>query len=162
MTRVRDERGLALVEAPICIAVVLLLMMGVVTLTQVVWTHLDLAEAARDTARYAARVEYDPSVTPLSSRRHRTAAEVKAWAVSVASEAGVTLADVTVTTSNGQPLESLRAGDQVTVTIRKTVSNPLYLTAAGITNAVGGLLHVGEPFPEDGMPITAEAQTYVE
>jgi Flp pilus assembly protein TadG len=160
--RRRDERGAAMVEAPVCIAVVLLLLMGVVTLTQVLWTHLDLAKAAKDTARYAARVEYDPSATVLSSRRHRTADEVKAWAASVAAEAGVRPQDVTVTTSDGSRLESLRTGDQVTVTIRTTVANPLYAMAASVTNTMAGLIRAGQPFPEGGVPIKAEAQTYVE
>ena len=157
----RGERGSAMVETTLCIPVVLLLMMGIVTLIQVLWTHLDLAEAARDTARYAARVEYDPSTLPLSSRRHRTVDEVKAWAASVASEAGVRPEDVTVTTPDDRPLESLQAGDRVTVTIRTTVANPLYATAAGITNTMAGLFG-GQPFPSGGVPIKAEAGTYVE
>jgi len=160
--RSRDERGAAMVEAPVCIVVILLLMMGITTLTQVVWTHLDLAEAARDTARYAARVEYDPSTLPLSSRRHRTANEVKAWAASVAAEAGVAPEDVSVTTSNGKPLEQLRAGDRVTVTITKKVNNPLYQLASGVTNAMSGLVGAGNAFDPSGVTITAEANTYVE
>jgi Flp pilus assembly protein TadG len=157
-----DERGSAMVEAPFCIAVVLLLMMGIVTLVQVVWTHLDLADAVRDTTRYAARVEYDPSAVPAGSSRHRTAAEVKAWAESMAAESGIHAADVAVTTSSGAPLESLHAGDLVTITITTTVHNPLYRMAANTTNAMAGLLHVGQPFNPDGVPIKAEAETYVE
>lgn len=162
MNRARDERGLAMVEAPLCIAVVLLLLMGVLTLTQVVWTHMDLAEAARDTARYATRAEYDRDTATLSSRRRRTVEEVKAWAASVASEAGVSVDDVTITTPDGRPLESLLPGDLVTVTLTKTVANPLYTTAAGITNAMSALFPGGRPFDPEGVTITAEAETYVE
>jgi hypothetical protein len=149
-----------MVEMPLCIAVVLLLLMGALTLTQVIWTHHELAQAARESTRYAARVEYDPSTTPLSSRRHRNESEVRAWAAQLADDAGVQASDVTVTASG--PLESLHAGDTVTVTIQTTVSNPIYRTAAGLTNAVSGLLHLGQAFSPDGVPIKAEAKTYVE
>ena len=161
MNRRHDERGLAMVEAPLCIVVILLLLMGVITITQVIWTHLDLAEAARDTVRYAARVEYDPVAG--TSSRHRTAVEVEAWATKVAHEAcgdGECTVSFQVCSSEGvdcgtppvneddayDELQGAQTGDLVTVTITRTVSNPLFDTAAGITNAMAGLLNLGQPF----------------
>lgn len=163
MTRTRDERGLAMVEAPLCIAVVLLLLMGVITITQVVWTHLDLAEAARDATRYATRVEFAPG----STGRHRTEDEVEDWVRTVAEEAGVDTVAVTVSRP-GEPepegidLQDARTGDIVTVTVTRKVVNPVYLTAAGITNAMAGVLGAGRPFDPEGVTVNAEAETYVE
>ena len=93
----RSERGGAIVEAPMCICIVFLLGFGCLTLVQVMWTHIHLASAARDVTRYAARVEYDPSAASVTASRRRTDVEVKQWAAEVASEAGVTASDVTVT-----------------------------------------------------------------
>jgi len=158
--RARDQRGTALVEAPLAICLLLLLGLGVTTLVQVVWTHLDLASAARTATRYAARVEYDPSATTITGDRRRTAEQVREWTAQVAEEAGVRLEDVTITSS--APLESLTAGDVVTVTIRTVVSNPLYRLAASTTNAVATVFRADPVFDEDGVPIKAEASTYVE
>jgi len=174
MRRAQDERGLALVEAPLCIAVVLLLLMGVVTVTQVIWTHLDLAEAARDATRYATRVDYAPG----STGRHRTAEEVEAWVRTIAEEAGVDTVEVRVQRPDdplpaeqteqsdvepeGIALQDARTGDLVTVTITRKVANPVYATAAGLTNAMAGIVGAGRPFDPSGVSIKAEAQTYVE
>ena len=156
MNRRTDERGLAVVEAPLCLAVVLLLMMGVITVTQMIWTHLDLAEAARDATRYATRVEYAPG----STGRHRTAEEVEIWVRTVASDAGIT--SVEVDTTGDGPLEDARTGDVVTVTLTRKIENPLYTTAAGITNAMASMFGAGRVFDPTGVTVKAQAETYVE
>lgn len=159
MRRLADERGAALVESVLGIVIILLLSMGVLTLTQVIWTHLDLSSTVTDVARYAARVEYDPSATPVTSSRHRTADQIKAYATRAGSEAGVTSSDVAV--SPAAP-ETLRTGDRITVTITKTVSNPLYKVGASITNAATGIFQLGRAFDPDGIRIKSEATSYVE
>jgi hypothetical protein len=179
-TQLRDERGTSVVEAPICIAVVLLIAMGVLTLTQVVWTHMDLASAVRDGTRYAGRVEWDPSANPVTLERHRTAEQIKDFTAKAASESGITTANITVfcELANGDgtfsdrvqcdrvddPIhpEDLQVGDRVSVVIRDTVDNPLYKTAAGFTNAVSSVFGLDGPFNKDGVDIKAISTTYVE
>jgi Flp pilus assembly protein TadG len=164
----KNERGAAMVEAPLCIVIVLLLSMGILTLTQVVWTHMDLASAARDGARYAGRTEWDPSATPVTLERHRTIDQIKAFAAEAASESGVGEAEVFVTVVRDGalvtplPSEPLHYGDQVTVEIRNYVSNSLYQTAASITNGMAGIFHLGDAFNEDGVHIKSVSTSYVE
>ena len=173
MSRRADERGLAMVEAPFCLAAVLLLLMGVVTVTQMIWTHLDLAEAARDATRYATRVEFAPG----STGRHRTAEEVATWVRTVASDAGITSVEVTVerpgqpapeeqteqsdVDPDRSPLEEARTGDVVTVTLTRKIENALYTTAAGVTNAMASMFG-GRPFDPTGVTVKSEAKSYVE
>ena len=166
--RLKNDRGAAMVEAPVCIAIVLLLAMGILTLTQVVWTHMDLSSAVRDASRYGGRTEWDPSSTPVTLERHRTIEQIKDFATRAGSESGVTEQDVIVTvvrdglTVTPAPSEPLRYGDQVTVEIRNFVSNSLYQTAASITNGMAGIFHLGDPFNEDGVHIKAVSTSYVE
>ena len=170
MRRLRDERGAALVEAPFAIAIILLISMGVLTITQVAWNHLDLANTVRDASRYASRAEWDPSASTVTPARYRTVGEIKDFATRAGSESGVTDDSVVVdVVRNGvkvtpAPSDSfvLQLGDQVTVQIKNTVSNPLYKTAASVTNAVTGIFPIGHVFDEDGVQITASSSTFVE
>ena len=169
MRRLRDDRGAALVEAPFAIAIVLLISMGVLTITQVAWNHLDLANSVRDVSRYASRAEWDPSATTVSSARYRTVGEIKEFATRAGSESGVIGDDVVVTVVRDgvkvTPAPSdfvLQLGDRVTVQITNTVSNPLYQTAASISNAVTGIFPIGHVFDEDGVDIHASSSTFVE
>ena len=158
----RDERGSVIVEAPFCICILLLFAFGIVTLSQVMWTHVDLSAAVRDATRYASRTEYDPHATPATAERRRTVDEVKQWVAEVAAEAGVSVSDLTITTPGDKPLEQLTSGDQITVTIRHKVTNPLYELGASTTNALAGLFNAGSPFDPTGVTVKAEATTYVE
>ena len=168
MRRLQNDRGAAMVEAPIGMAIILLIAMGVLTLTQVTWTHMDLSSAVRDATRYATRAEWDPSATTVTSERYRTVGEVKAFAAQAASESGVKPEDVVVTitrdgsTFTANDTEVLQLDDHVTVEIPHQVSNPLYQTAASLTNTAAGLLHIGRPFNEDGVDIKATSTSYVE
>jgi hypothetical protein len=92
--RIRGERGAAIVEAPLAIALFFLLAMGITTVVQLIWTHLQLSSSVRSTMRYAAHVDYDPEAGGID--RRRTEAQVEAWAVEVAQEAGVDADDVTI------------------------------------------------------------------
>jgi hypothetical protein len=163
-----NERGAAMVEAPICVAIVLLLAMGILTLTQVVWTHMDLASAVRDGARYGGRTEWDPSAETVTLERHRTIEQIQEFAAKAASESGVLEDDVIVTVKrDGETVtpgvtEPLHYGDEVTVEIRNFVSNTLYQTAASITNGAAAIFHLGRPFNQDGVHIKAVSTSYVE
>ena len=174
MRRFHDDRGAAMVELPFAIGIILLIAMGVLTITQVAWAHLDLSNTVRDAARYGTRTEYDPSATTITSARHRTADEIAQFAARAGSESGVTYepckvldpdvdeavcGDITVSPAS---LTGVGYGDHVTVTIAKTVNNPLYQTAASITNTAGSILHIGHVFREDGVQITASSSSYVE
>ena len=170
MRRLRDEQGSAIVESPFAIGIVLMIAMGVLTITQIAWNHMDLATSVRDASRYASRAEWDPSAETVTSARYRTVGEVKAFAARAGSESGVTEENVVVTVvRDDEPVTPapsndfvLKLGDHVTVQILNTVSNPLYKTAASITNAVTGIFPVGHVFDEDGVRITASSSTYVE
>jgi hypothetical protein len=167
--RFRKENGAAVVEAPICIAIILLLAMGVLTITQVVWTHMDLATTARDASRYAGRAEWDPSAEIVTLDRYRTVGQIRDFAFQAGDESELLRDQIVVTVKRDDaPLTNvsdstvLHLGDQVTVEILKTVDNPLYQSAASITNAVAGVFHLGGPFDEDGVDIKAKSSTYVE
>jgi Flp pilus assembly protein TadG len=161
----RDERGGALVETPLAIAIILLLAMGVTTLVQVAWTHLALSSAVRATTRYATHVEYDPSTGGID--RHRTDEQVRAWAEEVAAEAHVAPEDVTITgrrvpSGAEVPIDQLVAGDEIVVTVVKVVNNPLYGLAAAVTNTVSHVVGGGDVFNPDGIGIEAGATSFVE
>jgi hypothetical protein len=166
----KNDNGTAIVEAPMCIAIVLLIAMGVLTITQIAWTHMDLAKAVRDSARYGGRSEWDPSAETVTLERHRSIDEIKAFAVESASDAGIDTSNVVVTvtrndediTSQLAPDQPLQYGDHVTIEIKKLVANGLYGTGARITNAVSTIFGAGHPFNEDGVDIKAISSTYVE
>jgi hypothetical protein len=165
MTATRGERGSAMIEAPFAVCIVLLLLMGVTTLVQVAWTDLTLSSGVRTATRYASHVDYVPGSG--SADRRRTAAQVEQWAADVAAEAEVHPEDVTVVgrhlpSGTEAPPEELVAGDEVTVTVTKTVTNPLYRVAASITNAAAHVVGAGDVFDPDGVGVKAEATTYVE
>jgi hypothetical protein len=165
MSRLRDQRGSAIVEVPFAVCIILLLTMGVTTLVQVTWTHLALSSGVRATERYATHVDYDP-VAGGAARRRSTDA-VKEWAAAVAAEAHVTPDDVTVVGHHEPsgieaPLDQLVAGDEVTITVTKTVTNPLYRLGASVTNAVSHVVGGGDVFNPDGVGVTTGASTYVE
>ena len=163
--RLGDERGSALVEAPASLAIVLLLVMGFLTLVQAAWTHHQLADAVRDGARYATRADWDPESTFTGSRR-RTEDEVRAWTARVASKAGVDPEEVTIVVrrkGTGQviSLATARPGDEVAVRISSAVDGPAYGVMAGVANAAGAVFGA-RPFDPDGLPVSAEAVTYIE
>ena len=159
-----DERGGVLVETPFAVCIVLMLVLGVATLVQIAWSDLTLSSAVRDAARYATRVEYVPGSG--SADRHRTAQQVKDWTAEVADEAGVSSDDVEVVGYHDgeevDDLQQLTAGDQITVTITKRVTNPLYRMAASVTNIATNVVGGGDVFDPTGVGISAAASTYVE
>ena len=165
LSRWRDERGSALVETPASLAILLLIILGFLTLVQAAWTHHQLADAVRDGARYATRADWDPETTFTGSRR-RTEAEVQEWTARVASKVGVDPDEVTVVVrqkGTGQviSLAAARPGDEVVVRISSAVDGPAYGVMAGVANAAGAVFGA-RPFDPDGLPVSAEAVTYIE
>jgi len=162
---VTDERGSVLVETPFAICIILLLLMGVTTLVQVAWTDLALSSAVRATTRFATHVDYVPGSG--SADRRRTEEQVKEWAAEVAAEAHVQPDDVEVVghhvpSGAEAPLDELVAGDEITVTVTKRVTNPLYRIAASITNAAAHVVSSGDVFDPNGVGVKTGASTYVE
>ena len=175
MRRRRSESGAAVVELAIALPVVLFIAFGVITFTQVVYTHLNLSSGVRAGARYAARSDYDPSAEVPTSARRRTAAEVRSYTAEASDPAGVkavdcgadphSCVDVRATEGNGGPtveLEDTIAGDTVTVTATRKVHNSLYQLAADATNAVGGILGLGGFLDPGGITVRAEAVSRIE
>ena len=163
--RVRDERGAALVETPLALAILLLLTLGVLTLVQAAWSHHQLADAVRDGARFAARADWAPDAAVPGSRR-RTEDEVQAWTARVAAEVGLDPDEVTVTvrrrgTGEIVPLSAARPGDELVLRAETAVDGPAYGLMAGVANAAGAVFGA-RPFDPDGLPVSAEAVTYFE
>ena len=173
--RKRNESGTAVVELAIAVPVILLIAFGIITFTQVVYTHLNLSSGVRAGARYAARSDYDPSADVPTAARRRTADEVRAYTADASNPAGVkaddcgadpdSCVDVRATEGTAGPaveLEDTIAGDTVTVTATRKVHNSLYQLAADATNAVGGILGLGGFLDPDGITVRAEAVSRVE
>jgi hypothetical protein len=161
----RNERGSVLVETPFAIGIILLLLMGVATLVQVAWTDLSLSSAVRATTRFATHDDYVPGSG--SAARRRTEDQVKQWTADVAAEAHITPDDVAIVGSHEPsgveaPLDQLVSGDQITLTVTKRVTNPLYRIAATVTNAAARLVHAGDVFDPNGVGVSAGSSTYVE
>jgi hypothetical protein len=159
------ERGSAVVEAPFAICIVLLLLTGVTTLVQVAWTDLALSSGVRATTRFASHVDYVPGSS--TAARRRTEDQVKEWAAAVAAEAHVEPDDVRVVGKHvpsgvEAPLDQLVAGDEIVVTVTKTVNNPLYRIAATVTNTAAHVVGAGDVFDPAGVGVKAGASTYVE
>jgi hypothetical protein len=161
MSRLRSARGSALVETPIALGVFLLVGFGLLTVVQLAWTHLELSSSVRSAARYAARVEYDPSADPVTGERHRTPDQVvDGWRQAIADEVGVPAEDITILV--GPDPSELLPGDEVVVRVSANVTNPLYRLTASLTNSLAGLVGSSGPLPVDGVRVTAEAASYVE
>jgi Flp pilus assembly protein TadG len=159
VSRRHDERGVALVETPIAVVVILLLGLGMLTLAQVAWTHLDLASSVRGAARFSARAEWEPGSTSLA--RRRSPEEVVAeWRQQVADEIGVDVDDVTISL-DGDPRD-LGPGDEVVVTVEARVTNALYRLAAGATNGLASFVGADGPFDTEGLRVSAEALARIE
>lgn len=161
---IRTERGAVLVETPFAICILLVLAMGLTTLTQVAWTHLALSSAVESATRYSSHVDYQPGG---GIDRRRTEQQVKEWAAEVAAEAHIEPDDVTITgrhmpSEAPAPVDQLVAGDEITVTVTKTVTNPLYRVAASIANTASHVVGSDDVFDPDGIGVKAEAVTFVE
>jgi Flp pilus assembly protein TadG len=151
-----DQRGSATVELALALPIVFLLSMGCMTIVQALYDSHRLAAAVEDGTRYATRADYEPDGTAQCANvRRRTISEVETFTAAAAG--GGQNVVVTVT---GDPCTA-QAGDEVTVTVRDKVSNPLYMATAAMTNAFASLFG-RTPFNPSGLPIKAEAQTYVE
>lgn len=172
MRRRDDDTGAAIVEAPFAIGIIMLFAMGVLTITQVAWNHLNLANSVRDASRYASRAEWDPSAQTVTLARYRTIAEIKNFATTAGGDSGLSYSDVAVKVErNGLDVTppasqektfTVQRGDEVTVTVTHLVSQGLYQTAATATNAVTSIFHVGHIFDPNGVHITASSSTFVE
>jgi Flp pilus assembly protein TadG len=162
----RDERGSVLVETPFAVCILLMLLFGVVTIVQVAYTDLTMSSTVRTATRFASHVEYLPGSG--SSARRRDAQQVKEWTAEVAAEAGVETTDVEVVGYHEpshtpvSSLDQLVAGDSVTVTVTKHVTNSLYRLAASVTNVASNVVGAGDVFDPTGIGVSAAASTYVE
>lgn len=156
MRRLRGSDGSATVELAVVVPIVLLLAMGFLTVVQALYDSHRLASSVGDVARYATRADYLPEGgAACENARRRTLGEVQAYAVAAAR---VDADDVTV---SSDPCLAL-PGHEIEIVLTDTVSNPLYLAAAGLTNALSRIVGGDDVFPTAGLPIRAEASTYVE
>ena len=132
----RGEEGASMVELPLAFIAVTLLALTVVAMGQVLLDYQHLAGAARASARYATRSEYDPSRSPATSSRRPTTSEV----VTFAKESADPLpADGVVGQLSADNLSG-RAGDEVTVTLEYQVSGGAFGFVTNTVNALGGLI----------------------
>ena len=163
------ERGTAAVEFAVVVVMLLVLAFGAIALTQVIYTHVQLANSVRAGARYAARSDYDRGGDPACPResapidRRRTEGEVRCYTAEAGSAIGLRQSDVTVSTERGVPLQEathVDHDDVVVVHAEKTVDNPVYALAASVTNALLGPFG-GGPLPAH-LSVAAEAAMPVE
>lgn len=164
----RNERGGAMVETPFAVVIMAFLAMGIVTLTQALYVHLQLASGVRAGARYASRTDYDPAASPPSSSRRRSEQEVRAYTVEATGadlSADALTCDprcVLVTVSSGGTLPNAPRGAEVTVRAETVVDNALYDIGASFTNALAGLLGQGQLLDPAGISVSAEALAILE
>lgn len=157
------EEGRALVKVPIAVCGGLLVLAGLTTGVQVAWTDLALSSALGSTTRFASNVSYAPG---SAGARHSTQAQVMRWAADVAAESHVEPDDLTVTARHlpsGAPasLDQLVVGDEVTVSVKKTVSNPLYRIVASTVNAVTHTVGGDDVMDPAGVDVKAHATNHV-
>lgn len=157
------EHGRALVKLPLTVCGGLLVLAGLTTGVQVAWTDLALSSALGSTTRFASNVSYAPG---SAGARHSTQEQVMRWAADVAAESHVQPDDLTVTARHlpsGVPasLDQLVVGDEVTVSVKKTVSNPLYRLVATTVNAVTNAVGADDLVDPAGVDVKAHATNHV-
>lgn len=132
----RDERGTALIELPAAFIALTYLALTLVALGQVLLDYQHLAGAARASARYATRSEYDPARSPATAARRPATGEVLTFAQAAADP----LPAASVNGSMSADNLAGRAGDEVTVTLTYTVGGGAFAFVTNTVNAMGGLL----------------------
>lgn len=130
------QRGSAMVELPFAFIGLATLILTIAALGQVLLDYQHLAGAARASARYATRSEYDPARSPATSSRRPSNGEVVAFAQQAADPipAGGVVAQVSRDNLTGRP------GDEVTVTLDYTVEGGAFGFVTETVNRLGGLI----------------------
>lgn len=132
----RDERGAAVVELPLAFIGLTLLALTIVAIGQVLLDYQHLSGAARASARYATRSEYDPSRVPATSSRRPTTGEVLSFARQSADPLPAPAVEGALSADN----LAGRAGDEMTVTLEYQVQGGAYGLVTGAVNKLGGLI----------------------
>ena len=135
--RHRTERGAAIVELPFAVVAICILSLGFLALGQLFLDQQHLTAASRAAARYATKAEPDPTVSPASSARRPSSAQVQTFAANAASP--LPAGSVTVTLSPGDNALG-RPGDQVTVTVGHAETGGAYGLIASVVNGLGSLI----------------------
>jgi hypothetical protein len=158
-----DERGSTLVRVPVTVLAGALALTALTTGVQVAWTDLALSSAVGATTRFASNVNYTAG---SAAARRSTQDQVRQWADDVAAESHVEPDAITVVARRTPagvdvPLDQLLPGDEVTVHVKKTVTNPLYRITAAVTDAVGGAFGHDDLLDRDGVDVKAHATNHV-
>lgn len=147
-----DERGDALIEAAVTMALVLAVGLGAFWVGNLVLRYYQLEKAVQTAARYGARSEYLPGGGPA---RRRTAAEIQQYTIGAADPVLLTPADVVITCGplatalSACPNPELQpAGTFLHIKTSSVVaSNDPVMAFARAANGLLHVLGVGSPFP---------------
>lgn len=159
--RFRGEHGVSVVEAPFVLIVIAFLAIGVLGFVQMFTAYQHLTSASRAAARYATKLDYDPTVpSPTFNRPDRQ--HVIDFAKSAAPEfdpvkddlqVGVLVCnpDNDVNDTGCDPATDNNAaqpGQHVHVSVRATVSNGPYTLIAGLVDGLGDFFGGGDVLPK--------------
>jgi Flp pilus assembly protein TadG len=146
LRRLREERGLAMIEAALFLPLLVFLVMTAVPVVSSVITYVELNEVSEAGARYATAAHLDPE-NPTVYRFRPDAAGVVAYMRRISD---VSLESVSV---SPDPASSF-PGTQVTVTVTHRVSfGPL----ASVANGLAGLVGAEPPFPGGDVVLSSTA-----
>lgn len=156
----RDQSGAAMVEAALVLPVIAFIALGIIAFAQVLFAYQHLTGATRTAARYATKLDYDPTRQPNTADQRPKTWEVQsvtAGAVDQAPdrpmtcnvpEGGSNCPDVSVavyrnnaqvSTENfdGQP------GDRVRLSATTDIDKGPYRMVAGLVNSFAGFFGGG-------------------
>jgi len=152
-----NERGSALIEGAVCMAVILAIGLGALWTGNIMLRYYQLEKAVQSAARYATRSESIPGQS--SANRRRSATEIATFLGNAAQNGkpAISPSDLTVEIQCGTSPSSLTTctnpelqppGNFVQVKASLVVaSNDPVMAFARSVNGLLGVLHVGAPLP---------------
>ena len=134
-----------MVEAPFAILVVIFLAMGAVAFAQIMLSYQHLTGSTRAAARFAAKNDYDPTLSPASANRRPSSAEVTSFASLDANP--LNLAVIGVTNDGGTDNASGNVGQAVRVSASADVNDGAYRLVTDLVNGLGSLFGASQVLP---------------
>ena len=152
-----SERGSALIEGVVCMAVILAIGLGALWTGNIMLRYYQMEKAVQSAARYATRSESIPGQS--SANRRRSATEISTFLANAVKNGkpAISSSDVTIDIQCGTSPSSLSTctnpesqppGNfvQVKASLLVASSDPVMAFARSV-NGLLGVLHVGAPFP---------------
>jgi hypothetical protein len=134
-----------MVEAPFAILTVLFLAMGAIAFAQIMLSYQHLTGSTRAAARFAAKNDYDPTLSPATSSRRPSTAQVTSFTSLDASP--LNLATIGVTNDGGTDNASGSVGQAVRVSVNADVNDGAYRLVSSLVNGLGSLFGASQVLP---------------